>query len=176
MKIKGTFAIAASCLVLGVTASAQKVTVDWDKSTNFSAFKTYVYALGTPVPNQLMDQRIVSGIEQQLTLKGLQKVDVTANPDLIVSYQAAVGSQTQVNTTGTGGYGWGYRWGGGMSTTTVSQIPTGMLAVNIGDAKTHKLLWLGDARDTLSEKPEKNEKKINKALEKMFKKYPPPAK
>ena len=176
MKLTRTLAIAALCLVLGVTASAQKVTVDWDKSTNFSAFKTYVYALGTPAQNQLMDQRIVSGVDQQLTLKGLQKVDITANPDLIVSYQAAVGSETQVNTTGTGGYGWGYRWGGGMSTTTVSQIPKGVLAVNIGDAKTHKLLWLGEARDTLSDKPEKNEKKITNALEKMFKKYPPPAK
>ena len=51
----------------------------------------------------------------------------------------------------------------------------GMLAVNIGDAKTHKLLWLGDARDTLSDNPEKNTKKINKALGKMFKKYPPPS-
>ena len=176
MKFKGALAIAMLCLVLAVTASAQKVTVDWDKAANFSGFKTYVYALGTPVPNQLMDQRIVSGIEQQLTLKGLQKVEATANPDLIVSYQAAVGSQTQVNTTGTGGYGWGPRWGGGMSTTTVSQIPQGMLAVNIGNAKTHKLLWLGSATDTLSDNPDKNTKKLNKALEKMFKKYPPPAK
>lgn len=51
-----------------------------------------------------------------------------------------------------------------------------MLAVDIGDAKSHKLLWLGDARDTMSDNPEKNTKKINKALEKMFKKYPPPSK
>ena len=176
MKHKRTFVIAAFCLLVCRTATAQKVSVDWDKSVNFSTFKTYAYLQGTPTPNQLMDQRIVNGIEQQLMLKGLQKVDVNANPDLIVSYQAAAGSQTQVNTTGTGGWGWGYRWGGGMSTTTVSQIPTGMLAVNIGDAKTHKLLWLGDARDTLSDNPEKNTKKINKALEKMFKKYPPPSK
>jgi len=54
--------------------------------------------------------------------------------------------------------------------------PTGMLAVKIGDAKPPKLLWLGDARDTLSDNPEKNTQKINKALEKMFKKYPPPSK
>jgi hypothetical protein len=70
----------------------------------------------------------------------------------------------------------GHRWGGGMTTTTVSEIPTGLLAVDIGDAKTHKLLWLSDARDTMSDNPDKNTKKSNKALEKMFKKYPPPAK
>jgi hypothetical protein len=122
-----------------------------------------------------MDQRTVNGIEQQLTLKGLQKVDVNPSPDLIVSYQAAAGCQTQVNPTGTGGWEWGYRRGSGMSTTTVSQIPTGMLAVNIDDAKTHKLLWLGGGRDTLGDNPEKNAKKINQALEKMFKKHPPPS-
>jgi hypothetical protein len=52
--------------------------------------------------------------------------------------------------------------------------PTGMLAVNIGDAKTHKLLWLGSETDTLSDNPDQNTKKLNKALEKIFKKYPPP--
>ena len=63
-----------------------------------------------------------------------------------------------------------------MATTTVEKIPVGRLVVDIGDAKTKKLLWLGDASDTLSDKPEKNEQKLNKALEKMFKKFPPPSK
>jgi hypothetical protein len=35
------------------------------------------------------------------------------------------------------------------------------------------LVWRGTASDTVSDKPEKNEKKIQKAAEKMFKKYPP---
>ena len=72
------------------------------------------------------------------------------------------------------GAGWGWSWGG-MTTTTVSEIPTGQLSVDIGDAKTKKLLWLGSASDTLSDKPEKNEQKIQKVLDKMFKKFPPPA-
>jgi hypothetical protein len=64
----------------------------------------------------------------------------------------------------------------GTSTTTVDKIPVGHLVVDIGDAKTKKLLWQGTAQDTLSDKPEKNEKKIESALEKMFKKFPPPVK
>lgn len=102
MNLKIKLASAALCLMLCVTASAQKVTVDWDKSANFSSFKTFAYLQGTPTPNQLMDQRIVNGIEQQLALKGLQKVDLNANPDLIVSYQAAGSTKTQINTVGTG--------------------------------------------------------------------------
>lgn len=35
------------------------------------------------------------------------------------------------------------------------------------------MLWQGTATDTLSDKPKKNEKKINNALDDMFKKFPP---
>ena len=161
-----------------LTARGQKVSVDFDKEANFAAYKTYAWTTGTPAQNQLMDQRITDGVDKRLAAKGLQKVDVNTNPDLVVLYHAAVGTETQLNTMNTGGYGWGYRWGGGMgmSTTTVEKIPVGQLTVDIGDAKTKKLLWLGNGADTLSDKPEKNEKKINSALDKMFKKFPPPIK
>lgn len=174
------FAVLVSLLFFVVVVSAwgQKVNVDFDKEANFASFKTYTWAEGTPAKNPLMDQRIRDGIDKQLAAKGVQKAEASANPDLVVLYHAAVGTETQLNTMNTGGYGWGYRWGGGMgtSTTTVEKIPVGQLTVDIGDTKTKKLLWMGNASDTLSDKPEKNEKKINNALEKMFKKFPPPVK
>jgi hypothetical protein len=156
--------------ILCSVAWAQDVKVDWDKTANFTGFKTYAWTTGTPAKNPLMGQRIVEGVDQQLAAKGLQKVDSNSNPDLLVLYHASTGSQTQLNTMGTG---WGWGWGGGSTTTTVDKIPTGQLSVDIGDAKTKKLLWLGSASDTLSDKPEKNTEKINKALDKMFKKFPP---
>jgi hypothetical protein len=165
------------CLALFVALSGSlfaKVTVDWDKSADFTKYKTYAWAKGTPAKNQLMDQRIIDAVDQQLTAKGLQKTDA-ASADVIVVYHAAVGEETQLNTTDMGA-GWGWRWGGGMSTTTVDKIPTGQLAVDIGDAKTKKLLWLGSASDTLSDKPEKNTETINKVVKKMFEKFPPPVK
>jgi hypothetical protein len=157
---------------------AQKVNVDWDKTATFTGFKTYTWAPGTPVKNPLMDQRIHDGIDQHLASKGLQKVESSADPDLVVIYHGAVEQQTQINTTSTGG-GWGPYWGGGgmqMATTNVEQIPVGELVVDIGDVKTKKLLWRGTATDTVSSKPEKNTQKIDKALDKMFDKFPPPEK
>ena len=159
-------------LLVCCPAHGQNVKVDYDKAASFTGFATYAWAKGTPVQNGLMDQRIIDGIDRQLAAKGLRKVDASANPDLRVLYHGATGTETQLNTTDMGG--WGYRWGGGMSTTTVQNIPTGKLVVDIGDAKTKKLLWMGTASDTLSDKPEKNEQKLNKALDKMFKKFPPP--
>jgi len=41
------------------------------------------------------------------------------------------------------------------------------------DAQNKQLIWRGTAQDTLSEKPEKNENKLDKATEKMFKHFPP---
>jgi uncharacterized protein DUF4136 len=159
-------------LVVG-SAFAQKITTDYDHSASFSGYKTYAWAEGTPAKNPLMAQRIVEGIDKQLAAKGLQKVEPNDNPDLTVLYHAGVGHETELNTTSMGP-GWGYRWGGGgMATTTVDKIPVGHLSVDIGDAKSKKLLWLGSASDTLSDNPEKNTKTVDKALDKMFKKFPP---
>ena len=67
-------------------------------------------------------------------------------------------------------------WGDGTSTTTVQKIPVGELVVDIGDPNTKKMLWQGTATDTVNDNPDKTAKKIDKAVEKMFKKFPPPAK
>ena len=40
-------------------AGAQEVHTDFDQGTDFSLYKTYAWAKGTPAPNPLMDQRIV---------------------------------------------------------------------------------------------------------------------
>ena len=167
-RIRGTlFIILSLC-----SAVAAKVTVDWDKQASFTGYKTYAWQKGTPAKNPLMDQRIVDAIDKQLSLKGLQKVESEKDADLVLVYHAAVGTETELNTTNMGG--WGMRWGGGMTMTTVDKIPVGQLVVDIGDAKTKKLLWLGNASGTLSDNPDKNVKKINDAVEKMFKKFPPP--
>jgi hypothetical protein len=63
-----------------------------------------------------------------------------------------------------------------MATTTVNTVNVGSGVVDIFDAKTKKLVFRGTASDTLSDKPEKNEKKIEKSMEKMFKDFPPTAK
>ena len=167
-------------LMMTGAALAQKVNVDWDKTANFSGFKTYAWSNGTPAKNPLVADRIVQGIEAQLAAKGLQKVEPGNNPDLVVMYHASTDTETQLNTIDTGMYGagWGrYGYGGmGSSTTYVDKILVGQLIVDIGDVKNKKFLWRGTASGTVSDKPEKNEKTINKAITKMFEKFPPPVK
>jgi hypothetical protein len=49
----------------------------------------------------------------------------------------------------------------------------GTLIVDMSDPNTKQLIWRGVGQDTLSNKPSKNEQKLEKAVEKMFKNIPP---
>ena len=48
--------------------------------------------------------------------------------------------------------------------------------VDVSDTKGHNLLWRVVGSDTVTDSAEKNEKKIQRAIEKMFEKYPTAAK
>jgi len=66
-----------------------------------------------------------------------------------------------------------------MSTTTVSNITDGTLAVDLYDPAMQQLVWQGTASETInpSSNAQKNQANTLKAVEKMFKNYPPvPAK
>ena len=172
MKAKYVPAILVVVLLTAGSAWAQKVNVDYDHSADFTKYKTYAWMESrNPAPSDLSHRRIVEAIDQQLAAKGLRKVD--RNPDLLVVYNAGVKEQVSVQ-----GYSYGYypyRWGGGGSVYLYENVELqATLIVDLVDAQKQELAWRGVATDTISDKPEKNIKKINKAAEKMFKKFPPP--
>jgi hypothetical protein len=175
------FAIATALVLVGAAAFAQDVKVDFDKDANFGAIKTFAVKIGTSWNNQISEKRISDEIAQTLTEKGWKAVD--ANPDALVLLHGATEKQKTLNTfySGMGGYGgYGYRgWGmGGMgtATTTTSEYLVGTLVVDIFDAKSKALMYRGIASDEISDKPEKNIKKIAKASDKLFKDFPPGSK
>jgi hypothetical protein len=162
----------SAVLMLPAVASAQKVNVDFDPSANFAKYKTYAWTEGTPSPNPLGDQRTHESVDQQMAAKGLTKA--TSNPDIVIATHVVAKEEKELISTGYG-YGAGYyRYGGGMTTTSVQTYIQGTLVLDVYDAATKKLVWRGTASDTVSDKAEKNTKKVNKALEKMFKEFPPP--
>jgi Domain of unknown function (DUF4136) len=63
----------------------------------------------------------------------------------------------------------------GMATTSTSQYVVGTLVVDIFDVMTKQLLFRGQASETVNKNAEKNTKTIYKAMEKMFKDFPPTA-
>jgi hypothetical protein len=161
-------------MIMASSALAQKVKVEYDKSNDFSGYKTYAYVKGTPAKNQVINQRIIEGIDAQLAAKGLQKIDATDNPDLVVVYHAGTETLTKPNTADLEAYGggnWSNTWGGA-STKSVDKIPVGHLIIDICDVKNEKFIWHGTASSTVSGSIEDVEKTLSNALTQMFEQYP----
>ena len=170
-------ATATALVFVGAAAFAQDVKTDFDKDANFSAVKTFSVKIGTSWNNQISEKRISDEMAQTLTEKGWKQVD--ANPDALVLLHGATEKQKSLNTFYSGGGygGYGYRgWGGiggmGTATTTTSEFTVATLVVDIFDAKSKALMFRGTATDEISDKAEKNKKKLDKASSKMFKDFP----
>ena len=119
-----------SLFTLSVLASApalaQKVYVDYDKSTDFESYETFAWlpseesSVKDTAP--LMHTRIVNEIELRLS-EIYTRVD--SNPDLYLTYHADEKEEMRLNTSSTGfGYGssWGWDpyWGIGFGSSTTS--------------------------------------------------------
>jgi Domain of unknown function (DUF4136) len=169
MKIRIALCTTFIC-VLSAIALAQTY-VDYNHNIDFTKFKTYAWGQGAnpnAINNSIMAQSAQQAVDSQLAAKGLQKVEESQHPDLIVVTSSGMKQQTSYNAWGTGGW----RWGGGMAEVTPETTNVGTLVVDIYDANGKQMIWRGIAKDTLSNKSEKNEKEMNKAVEKMFKQYP----
>jgi Domain of unknown function (DUF4136) len=172
MRIATTFVVAAGLALAGSVAFAQAVTYDFDRTADFSKFKTYAWVQGTNLRDELNHERVVNAIDAQLVRKGFGKVD-NANPDVLVAYHVTFERDVEFNgsSTGWGPYGIGASRRG---TVRAQEVVVGTLTVEMMNAATRKVVWRGIASMDIDRKanPDKREKGINKAAEKIFKNYP----
>jgi len=180
MKTKKSVQIAiAFCVVLLCSCAlslGQSTTFNYMPGTNFSQFHTFKWVTiqGGIHPNQIVDQEIHNAVASQLTGKGLTETN-DDKADLYVGYQAAADQEKQWNAYGMGG---GWRLGGGMASATSSTITNGTLVIDIYNPADKQLVWSGRGTETLSpsKNQQKNMDKLNKAITKIMKNYPPPMK
>jgi hypothetical protein len=154
---------------------AQKVTTDYNKDADLSQYKTFMWIKDVKTSDPLTQQRVIDNINTALAAKGLKLV--TSDADLGIAAHEATKQERTLNTF-YDGFGGGWRWGGGFgsATTTTSTYQVGTLVVDIFDSKTKEAVWRGTSSKTLSSNPQKNAENLNKAVEKMFKDFPPPTK
>jgi hypothetical protein len=183
--MKRIVALTFCLFVLGATATlAQDVRYDFDKDKDFSKYKTYKWVpiKGADQPDDLTAKKVTDAIDTELATKGFSKTD-SDTADLYIGYQTALGSEKQFTSYSTDwgyGGGWGRGWyGGGMGSSTTygstSTVYVGQLDVSIYDSAQKQLVWRGVATKTLDPKakPEKKEKNIAKAVQKLLKNFPP---
>jgi hypothetical protein len=159
--------------------SGIQVSSDFDREAAFASYKTYTFtkeAEELPV-SDINRKRVLDAITTELAAKGFTKSD---QPDVWISLNLAAEQKQIATATNTGGYygaGYGYRWGGGFSTSTINveNYVEGTLFVDMIDASKKQLVWQGRAVGTLNPdaSAEKREKNINYAIKQIFTKYPP---
>jgi Domain of unknown function (DUF4136) len=156
-------------------AAAQQVKTDYDRSANFSQYKTYSWE-HVKTQDPLDVDRIKTAVNGALAVKGWTQVD--SGGDVSIVAVEITRNQQTLNTfyDGLGG-GWGWRrfGGGGLgeATTTTETYKVGTVVVDLFDTKTKQLIWRGAESDTLSNNSNKNIKNLDKGVEKMFKQFPP---
>jgi len=164
-------------VLVPVFVLAQDVTRDWDKSFDFNKVKTFAIKVGTSWNNQISEKRVTDEVASALSQKGWVRTENEQDADALVVLHGATDVKKTLNTFYDGWGGWGYGGYGGMTmgsgTTTVSEYKVGTLVTDIFDVKSKNLIFRGTASDEISGDPQKNEKKITKATEKLFKDFPP---
>lgn len=174
-------------LLATLTSFGQDVRYNFASGQDFAKYRTFkwVKIKDAQQLNDIAEQQLKTAVERQLATKGLA-VTNEEKADLYIGYQVSLGQEKQFTTFDSGwgyGPGWGAGWygggmGGGMSTTTSSTIHTGQVDLDMYDPSDQKLVWRGTASKAIDPKakPGKREKNLNKAVAKLLKNYPPPAK
>ena len=165
---------AVSILILGLLGAhltgAQKVTMEFDRTADFSNYKTFAIRdgrLNSPNPalsSPLVKKQIEADIQNDLTAKGLTMV--TGGPaDLNIRYTFGAVRRSEVEAYPAGWYGLGTRY---------VRVPyaEGTLVIDLRDPTTRSLVWRAIATEEKSDAA-KIEGKLDSMVKKSIDKYPP---
>jgi len=150
-------------------AFAQKVTIEFDETVNFSKFKTFAIRAGelnskNPALNsELVKKRINLDIERGLSARGLEISPDKS--DLNVRYHFGSARKVELESYPAGWRGW---------CTAVVRVPytEGTLVLDLRDPTTRSLVWRAIASEEKREAV-KIEGKLDDMVRKALEKYPP---
>ncbi len=181
--------LTGSLLALGGCASAPEVRSAFDRTTDFTQYKTFAFAtpLGTDRDGyqSIVSQELKANTQREMEARGMRLVD--SAPQLLVNFNAVLNEKIRVSTIprssfGIGGGYYGYRaglyapWPMYYDQTIVSQYQEGTLNIDVVDAAHKQMVWESVVsgsvtQETLNDLPAA----INKAVSAAFARYPIPA-
>jgi hypothetical protein len=161
-------------LFLGLLVSqavwAQKITMEFDQSVDFSRYKTFAIREGqlnsgnSALNSPLVKKQIEADIQNALTAKGLTMA--TGGPaDLNVRYTFGAARKTEIEAYPAGWYGRGTRY---------VRVPyaEGTLVIDLRDPTTRSLVWRSIAAVEKNDAT-KIQGKLDDMVKKSMEKYPP---
>lgn len=189
--MKNPVKILASLIVFLVAQnlSFAQVNADYEKSTDFTKYKTYTFAGWQKNSDQLLNdidkKRVLEAFKAEFASRNMTLV--TENGDAAVSLYLVIDKKTSTTAytdfNGGMGYGVGMRRGWGMgvggdgigsATTTYNtdDYEEGTMVVDLYDATSKTLIWQGTLQSVVSDNASKRDKTIPKKISKLMGKYP----
>jgi hypothetical protein len=152
------------------------ITVDYDHDADFSRYATYRWHAPVEAEEDpLLEQRLASGVDFHLALRGLRKMGA-GEPDLRVTYHSDSGGDVVVDSHVLGyRFGPGWFWGGGpvSSASAIHVYPQGTLVVDLWEASTGRLVWRASAPDAIRMPRPPRDEQLAGLLQAMFAHCPP---
>ena len=157
-------------ILTALAAFAQKITVEFDQTIDFTKYKTFAIRAGqlnsrNPALNsELVKKQLEADITNDLMSRGLSVV-ADGPSDLNVRYHFGSARKDEIETYPAGWRGWGTR---------VVRVPfaEGTLVIDLRDPTTRSLVWRGIASEEKSDAT-KIAGKLDDMVKKAIAKYPP---
>lgn len=162
-------------MLLIVSCAPIRVSYDFDKSTDFSKYKTYNYYADMKTGLSDLDtKRFLDALDTKMKAKGFSLAE---KPDFFIDIKSSEFQSAQRNTVGVGLGGGGRNVGGGVSI----GIPVGQAGVNrqitidFVDENGKGLFWqaVSESSYTPNASPENREARLNAIIDKVLVNYPP---
>ena len=182
------FIFPVALMLIMSSCSSTKFHADYDKSVDFSKFKTlefYGWDKGSGFRlSQFDKERIEQAFAKEFRKRGIEIVPKKSGGDLIASLYIITQDKTSYTSTtvatgyygygGFYGYGPGWGWGPSMSMSTVHPVDykVGTLICSVYDAKDKRLIWEGTISGTINEDPATRTANISKMVSYLMRKFP----
>lgn len=181
MKIRNKSLLAVFLLAYLTVSAAQKIKTGSDDTVDFTQYKTYTWLKPPKPPTRPYLYSVVVGtIDEELKKRGLTRVD--DGGDLYIAPSGGIG--VDLNTPSGAPmlpiYGsmatYNYNmWVGNMpAASTTRAVAQGSLVLQFVDAKQNHVVWSGMVADKLDFEQKKDSlDRMEKAIRKLLKEYPP---
>ncbi|WP_313376513.1 DUF4136 domain-containing protein [Chishuiella sp.] len=168
-----TFIVLLSLLV--TSCGTVQVSTDYDRSVNFSTYKTYTFhqkGLDKLKVNDLDKNRLIKSIDAQMASKGFTKV--SSDADLVINLLTSSKEEVSVYNNNWGYGPWGGYYGGGFyGGNNVTSYQSGTIVIDIIDDKRNILIWQGVGTDFNLSNISAKAERIPEAIQEILSKFPP---
>ncbi len=165
-------------LVVVVAAQAQKIKVGYDKSADFSKYRTYSWVKDDSAELTIRRAAIKAEIDSALKQRGLKVVD--EGGDLLLAAAGSMGGeiggehQDAIVSTRAGIYYPSATVWSGVPAAAGNYVISGSLVLNFIDRSTNTLVWQGSVAQKMDNVSfAKNFDRVRKAISKLVDRYPP---